>query len=29
MLKGYAIMLWNPIILFMKHVNLSVNVLLC
>ena len=29
MLKGYFIMLRNPIILFMKHVSLSVNVLLC
>ena len=29
MLKGYVIMLKNPVILFMKHVNLSVNVLLC
>ena len=29
MLKGYVIMLRNPVILFMKHVNLSENVLLC
>ena len=29
MLKDYAIMLRNPVIKFMKHVNLSVNVLLC
>ena len=28
MLKGY-VMSRNPVILFMKHVNLSVNVLLC
>ena len=28
-LKGYVIMLKGPVILFMKHVNLSVNVLLC
>ena len=27
MLNGYAIMLRNPVILSMKHVNLSVNVL--
>ena len=29
MLKGYVIILRNPVILLMKHVNLSVNVLLC
>ena len=29
LLKGYVIVLRNPVILFMKHVNLSVNVLLC
>ena len=29
MLNGYIIILKNPVILFMKHVNLSVNVLLC
>ena len=29
MLKGYVIILRSPVILLMKHVNLSVNVLLC
>ena len=29
MLKGYVIMLKIWVILFTKHVNLSVNVLLC
>ena len=29
MLQGYVIVLRNPVILFMKHVNLSVNVLFC
>ena len=28
MLKCYVVMLRNPVILFMKHVNLSENVLL-